>query len=510
MRKIVLLVLSLFITYTGYAQCPDAGTMPSDQQLVCAENIVNLSSSNFSLGMNDVLVYAVHTSPTGTPGTILGINNTGSFNFTDLSDEASYNTEYYISALAGPDEDGNGIPDLESDCLRVAAGTPTVFLAPIVVDRWADCNLIDQGYEIHFTISGGLPEYDSDSQYTVAGVISETYTFTLAQAGISTPLTENDEYFLDVNDDLCFGNVAGTVTCTKCPSEDAAGVMSSTPKYACIGSSISATSNNPNFDVARSLVYALHSGSDTSLVNVIAINNTGEFFYEDIKEDILLNQRYYISAVVALNDDNGNPLLDTNDDEICLRTAKGTPISFVTPIDITVVENCNPETGIASLTISADGGAPAIDNTQIYSVLVGNTDFALLSNGTLTQGSYTFDDPYTVTVTDAAGCEKEISGTIECQLVDSAPSLETPNFKLNYLAPMPVNNQVVLDFSAKTTGDVAIQLFSVNGQLVHTQDFEARLGDNKIEMNLSHLNSGMYFLQLNTIEGVIATKLMKD
>ncbi|MGB1242223.1 MAG: T9SS type A sorting domain-containing protein [Chitinophagales bacterium] len=510
MRKIVLLVLSLFITYTGYAQCPDAGTMPSDQQLVCAENILSLSSSNFSLGMNDVLVYAVHTSPTGTPGTILGINNTGSFNFTDLSDEANYNTEYYISALAGPDEDGDGTPDLESDCLRVAPGTPTVFLAPIIVERWADCNLLDQGYEIHFMISGGLPEYDSGSQYTVAGVIGESYTYSQAQGGISTPLTENDEYFLDVNDDLCFGSIAGTVTCTKCPPEDAAGVMPSASKYACIGGSISATTSNTNFDVARSLVYALHSGSDTSLVNVIAFNNTGEFFYDDIKEDILLNQRYYISAVIALNDDDGEPLLDTNDDDICLRTAKGTPISFVTPIDIIVVENCNPETGIASLTISAEGGAPAIDNTQIYSVLIGNTDFSLLSNGTLTQGSYTFDDLYTVTVTDAANCEKEMSGTIECQLVNNAPSLETPNFKLNYLAPMPVNNQVVLDFSAKTTGDVAIQLFSVSGQLVHTQGFEARLGDNKIEMSLSNLSSGMYFLQLNTIEGVIATKLMKD
>ncbi|MFK7906068.1 MAG: T9SS type A sorting domain-containing protein [Chitinophagales bacterium] len=510
MRKIVLLVLSLFITYTGYAQCPDAGTMPSDQQLVCAENIVNLSSSNFSLGMNDVLVYAVHTSPTGTPGTILGINNTGSFNFTDLSDEASYNTEYYISAVAGPDEDGDGIPDLESDCLRVATGTPTVFLAPIVLERWADCNLIDLDYEIHFTISGGLPEYDTGSQYSVTGIIGESYTFAQAQVGASVLLGENEEFFLDVNDDLCFGSIAGVVTCSKCPAEDAAGVMPSAPRYACTGGSISATANNTNFDAARSLVYALHSGSDTSLVNVIAFNNTGEFLYDDIKEDILLNQRYYISAVVALNDNNGDPLLDISDDEICLRTAKGTPVSFVTPIDITVVENCNPETGIASLTISADGGAPAIDNTQIYSVLVGNTDFSLLSNGTLTQGSYTFEDPYTVTVTDAAGCEKEMSGSIECELVNSTPSLETPNFKLNYLAPMPVNNQVVLDFSAKTTGDVAIQLFSVSGQLVHTQGFEARLGDNKIEMSLSHLSSGMYFLQLNTIEGVIATKLMKD
>ena len=110
------------------------------------------------------------------------------------------------------------------------------------------------------------------------------------------------------------------------------------------------------------------------------------------------------------------------------------------------------ETGIASLTVSAEGGAPSVDNSEIYTVRVENTEFSLLGNGTLTQGSYTFEDTYTVTVVDEAGCETSFSGTIECQLVDNAPSLETPNFKLNYLAPMPVNNQVVLDFTAKLKG----------------------------------------------------------
>lgn len=510
MQKIVLLVLSFFITYSGYAQCSDPGTMPTDQRLVCAENMVSLSSSNFSLNDGDVLVYAVHTLPLGNAGTILAINENGNFNFTDLSAEANYNTEYFVSAISGPDENNDGIPDLENECTRIAAGTPTVFLAPIVIEKWANCNLLNLGYEIHFMISGGLPEYDGTVKYDVGGVTNESITYSEAQMGISVPLNENDEFFLEVNDLLCSGSVAGVVTCSKCPADDAAGTMSSFAKYSCIGGSITSTASNTNFDAARSLTYAFHSGNDTTLVNVLAYSETGQFFYDDLKDKIIVGKKYYISSIVSLNDDDGTLLIDPEDPDLCLKVAKGTPVAFVNPITATVVENCNPETGIASLTISANGGAPSADNSQIYSVKVGNTNFSLLSNGTLTQGAYSFGANYTVTVKDQAGCEDIMTGTIQCQMVDSAPSLETPNFKLNYLAPMPVNNIVTLDFTAKITGDVAVSVFNVSGQLVQTQGFDAKLGDNKIEMNLSHLSSGMYFLQLNTIEGVIATKLMKQ
>lgn len=512
MRKIFLLVICLLSLSLGYAQCPDPGTMPSDQQLVCAENRVNLSSSSFSLNEGDVLVYAVHTSPTGEAGTILGISDMGNFSFADLSEDASYNTEYYVSAIAGPDADNDGIPDLGDDCTRVAEGTPTVFLAPIVIERWASCNLLVESapYEITFMVSGGLPEYNNGVEYIFGGVLNDVYAYEDARAGITVQLNENDEYLLEVSDELCLGLVSGTVTCSKCPAEDAAGTLSNTPRYACEGGSFKITAMNTNFDAARSLVYALHSGSDTSLVNVLAINKTGEFFYEDLKDKISLNKRYFISSVVGLNDDNGEPLIDPTNDDLCVRVAKGTPVTFVSPITVEVVENCDPLTGIASLTISADGGAPGFDNSQIYTVRVGNTNFSVLGNGTLTQGAYTFESAYNVVVSDVSGCEAAFSGTIECQLADSAPSLETPNFKLNYLAPMPVSNQVILDFTAKTTGDIAIQVFGVSGQLVQKQDFTAELGNNKIEMDLSGLSSGMYFLQLNTIEGVIATKLVKE
>ncbi|MGB1241339.1 MAG: T9SS type A sorting domain-containing protein [Chitinophagales bacterium] len=512
MRKIVLLAICLLSVSLGYAQCPDPGTMPGDQQLVCAENRVNLSSSSFSLNEGDVLVYAVHTSPTGEAGTILGISDMGDFSFSDLSEDASYNIEYYVSAIAGPDMDGDGVPDLGDDCTIIAMGTPTVFLAPIVIERWASCNLLVESapYQINFMVSGGLPEYNNAVEYTFAGVLNDIYTYEDAQAGISHQLNENDEYILEVSDELCFSMISGTVTCSKCPAEDAAGTLSSIPKYACEGGSFQITAMNTNFDAARSLVYAFHSGSDTSLVNVLAINETGEFSYEDLKDKISLNQRYFISSVVGLNDDNGEPLIDPTNDDLCVRVAKGTPVTFVSPISIEVVENCDPLTGIATLSIDAEGGAPAFDNTQIYTVRVGNTDFSLLGSGTLTQGAYSFEDAYDVIVTDISGCEASFSGTIECQLVDSAPSLETPNFKLNYLAPMPVSNQVILDFTAKRIGEVAIQVYSVGGQLVQTQDFSAELGNNKIEMNLSNLSSGMYFLQLNTVEGVIATKLVKE
>ncbi len=512
MRKIVLLIICLFVSHSIFAQCPDPGTMPSDEKLVCAENSVNLTSSNFSLGMGDVLVYAVHTSATGTAGDILAVSGDGNFNFADLSGEASYNTEYYVSAIAGPDNDGDGIPDLNDPCVRIATGTPTVFLAPIVLDRWADCNLEDGSYILNFTISGGLPEYDSGSNYNVFGTFAANLSYSQAQEGRSAPLSENDEYNFEVLDGFCSGMANGSVTCTKCPAEDAAGTMSQFPRYSCIGGSLSSVASNPNFDAARAQLYALHLGSDTSLVNVIGYNETGEFQYDDVKEDVVVGQRYYISSVIALKDENNEPILTPSgpDDDICLKVAVGTPVAFVSPIEVTVVENCNPETGIASLTVSAEGGAPGTDNSEIYTIQVGNTDFALLSNGTLTQGSYMFGDNYTVIATDTGGCDAEFSGTIECQLVDSAPSLETPNFKLNYIAPMPISDRAILDFTAKMAGEVAVQVFGVNGQLVHAQDFRAEIGDNKIEMDVAHLNSGMYFLQLSTIEGLIASKLMKE
>ncbi|MGB0931224.1 MAG: T9SS type A sorting domain-containing protein, partial [Chitinophagales bacterium] len=138
----------------------NVGTMPSAEQWICDGGMTNIQTSGETLSMGDVLTYILHDSPSTSLGQVLAQNDMGQF---DVNDAGSTVTRYYVSAIVGPDADGNGTPDLENPCTTLAPGTPIRFLNPIAYGVTYAAN----GVDATFSIVGGASEVDG-STYTVS------------------------------------------------------------------------------------------------------------------------------------------------------------------------------------------------------------------------------------------------------------------------------------------------------------------------------------------------------
>ena len=145
----------------------DAGTMPQDALVICSGNATDIATSDATVQDGQILVYALHTSITDAPGDVIAVNaENGSFS---LADGATAYETYYISALAGPDENGDGVPDLDSGCTSIAFGPSVVFLAPLTFDIDEDCDWSTGTFIVTVQLSGGYPEYDNSLPYGVIG-----------------------------------------------------------------------------------------------------------------------------------------------------------------------------------------------------------------------------------------------------------------------------------------------------------------------------------------------------
>ncbi len=204
----------------------NAGTMAADLQIICAETSSTASTDGADLGYNyvseeaGVLVYALHDSPTSTPGNIVAVNTDGAFS---LNDGATPNEMYYISAVAGPDSDGDGVPDLDSgSCLSVAAGIPVVFLAPLTLHIDEYCDFVTGVYSVTGYITGGYPAYDNSMTYGVTGDYFDEVTHGVSP---SFQFTKEDgsgtSYDIDVIDAFCGTTIErfDTFYCEKTPIE---------------------------------------------------------------------------------------------------------------------------------------------------------------------------------------------------------------------------------------------------------------------------------------------------
>lgn len=193
-----------------------AGSLPTELQIICSGDMVNVTTSGTQLDGNAVLVYALHTSPTLTENNILATGQQGSFAY---NGNWQYNTVYYVSAVAGLLPVGGSIPDLESPCTGVSNSTPVVFLAPIVFEINEHCDFITGVYSVTASISGGLPSFDSNASYMVIGDYQAQLS---ANESFSTSFEEGqtDQYYFMASDGLCDnGSASRTFYCEKTPVE---------------------------------------------------------------------------------------------------------------------------------------------------------------------------------------------------------------------------------------------------------------------------------------------------
>ncbi len=75
--------------------------------------------------------------------------------------------------------------------------------------------------------------------------------------------------------------------------------------------------------------------------------------------------------------------------------------------------------------------------------------------------------------------------------------------------PNPTKNNISLELVSQTKVTSQLRLMNLSGQQIENHQVALNTGENKININLDNYQSGIYFLQLATNEGMITRKIVK-
>ena len=88
--------------------------------------------------------------------------------------------------------------------------------------------------------------------------------------------------------------------------------------------------------------------------------------------------------------------------------------------------------------------------------------------------------------------------------------LNEPDFLVNKVYPNPVKDKVTLEIRAGQPGDVKLSLINILGSVVKQwEPVYLSGGDQKIKLDLSSFQSGIYFLRLTKSNQVVTQMLKK-
>lgn len=189
---------------------PTPGSMPGPQ-FICAGNVASVLANGLEIHPEDdeVAVYVLYNpanfdinDPTTyiATATPTGANNFVTFAF--VEGEMSYNTTYEVIAIVGPDDNGDGLPDMNNaECTAVADGaTELTFLPPLVLDATHVCNDQEQTYTVQLSYNGGYDiDVYEDAVFTIEGT-STSITAYAADSLIVGPFAGGSVYQFMVTD----------------------------------------------------------------------------------------------------------------------------------------------------------------------------------------------------------------------------------------------------------------------------------------------------------------------
>lgn len=93
-----------------------------------------------------------------------------------------------------------------------------------------------------------------------------------------------------------------------------------------------------------------------------------------------------------------------------------------------------------------------------------------------------------------------INTTIDdCAVAAGVSEQQTPEVKI---APNPVSSVTTITLASGYSGKTTVQLFSISGQLISTNHYELAEGVQGLELDLSTVESGTYFVQVSSSENV--------
>jgi hypothetical protein len=176
-----------------------AGTMPTTNLVMACGSDLHLAGAvdaDDVTNLGDIL-YVIHTNPDADLGDVLAIDEDYLDGYADFSGSlptgAEYGVTYYVSSVASNVNLNTGLFDWQSECLRVAVGTPIVFQPPIVMDYEFTCN--DNGtnaLNVFFTGENSPYSVSGDifSGIYYLGNVMDTTNIALGNYGISAMNTQ--------------------------------------------------------------------------------------------------------------------------------------------------------------------------------------------------------------------------------------------------------------------------------------------------------------------------------
>jgi len=264
----------------------------------------------------------------------------------------------------------------------VRAGSFDVSVYPTDISSFVTLDEGD-GCIVSLLPNAGCEPYVAGDAFTAAP--GENGTVSLTASYIGSDCAAN--YSIDANYDC-----AAPILC------DAGSISGGAVTFACQGE----TAIVQSADAIGFISYILHNGDDTNIGEQYASSLTGVFTNDGT---LPLNVELCISAVAG-SSQLSNGLPDPNGD--CYDISNCARIVFITPIDISIVENCDETTGLVTISATVSGGAPEyLPEVHSYGIS-GSIDVDdAISGDTFEIGPLSPGDEYVIFVdNDGKGCSE--------------------------------------------------------------------------------------------------------
>lgn len=224
----------------------------------------------------------------------------------------------------------------------------------------------------------------------------------------------------------------------------------------CAGATGTTAATDVVLGEGQQVVYVLHSNSLDPLGSILAINTTGEFTYDAIKDEgAKYYTTYYITAYAAKTTPNGSPDLS----DPCYDSAGPVEIVFLAPVELTVNGTCDWSTGDYTVVLSAKGGYPQWDANSQYNIS-GDLIYQPFYGETLPSLFFKEGEKssYMLILSDPYGCPGD-------NFVEDIICEKTPLELLNFNATQQEKG-VLLQFSvaAQINNQYFTLYYSANGQ----------------------------------------------
>lgn len=129
---------------------------------------------------------------------------------------------------------------------------------------------------------------------------------------------------------------------------------------------------------------------------------------------------------------------------------------------------------------------------------------------------YTFTSAFNPPTTNYILCsntllpnDKNSSNDQICQnIISSLNSFDVENyFQLSQNIPNPTNKTTSINYFLPKPGNAVFNIVNIVGEVVYSKEYESQSGENKIELDISNFESGIYYYSLE-FEGIFKVKKM--